>query len=621
MSEAVLIGAEKTENMVGIINKAVGVRGACHALFSGKLVDGMLYIQREQLKDKALWAKLVSQFGRNSDGGDRGWRGEYWGKMMRGACMTYAHTQDAELYEILRETTAELLEKQDMLGRISTYDPAGEFRGWDLWSRKYVLTGLLFFYSICQDEGFKARIMSAMRRHADYIVSKVGSKPEQISIVETSDCWGSTNSCSILEAFVMLYKLTNEPRYLEFSSYIVSSGGSKNGNLIEIALENKKKPHEYPVVKAYETMSFFAGLLEYYGVTGEKKYFIAAENFVQAVLQHEITVIGCAGCTHELFDNSAVMQTEHSEREMQETCVTVTWMLLCNKMLELTGDAVYAECIEKSAYNALLGSVNFEKNKCFNIIDKHYVAPMPFDSYSPLYLSKRGKAVGGYKEFDDGGFYGCCASIGSAGTALVPLTAAVKTAAGVEFRYYLNGKIVVPAAVGETVFDIKTGYPSADNVKITVEETIDEPFEIKFRVPKFAVGARVSVNGVAIDVLAGGYHAVSRQWKSGDCIELSWQQTLRIIKHNGKAAFFYGPLTLCRDLGKENGIKDAILIDVVPESLTFTRLPEKEKEQIRLSVEVGGNQKILLTDYQSCGRDWWAKDAVISVWTPFKEGD
>jgi DUF1680 family protein len=41
----------------------------------------------------------------------------------------------------------------------------------------------------------------------------------------------------------------------------------------------------------------------------------------------------------------------------QETCVTATWIKLSQQLLRLTGDAKYADAIEQTYYNALLGSM------------------------------------------------------------------------------------------------------------------------------------------------------------------------------------------------------------------------------------------------------------------------
>ena len=64
--------------------------------------------------------------------------------------------------------------------------------------------------------------------------------------------------------------MTGEKRYLDFAAYILSTGGCRDGDLIELAFHDKKLPHEYPVVKAYEMISFFEGVLAYYETTGKR---------------------------------------------------------------------------------------------------------------------------------------------------------------------------------------------------------------------------------------------------------------------------------------------------------------------------------------------------------------
>ncbi len=177
------------------------------------------FIQERQLKDVSEWKKFVGVFRTHADIADEGWRGEYWGKMMRGACLTYLYTKDEALYGILEDTAEDLLSAQDELGRISAYDVAHEFTGWDMWGRKYVLTGLQHFYAVCQSGALRGRILRAMRRHADYIVAKIGVGEGQTPIQCTSEWWGGVNSCSILEPFVQLYKLTGDKKYLALVKY------------------------------------------------------------------------------------------------------------------------------------------------------------------------------------------------------------------------------------------------------------------------------------------------------------------------------------------------------------------------------------------------------------------
>ena len=59
-------------------------------------------LTRVQLYDTRAWQKFVNLFKNPGvDDHDRGWRGEYWGKMMRGACFTYSVTRDKALYRVI----------------------------------------------------------------------------------------------------------------------------------------------------------------------------------------------------------------------------------------------------------------------------------------------------------------------------------------------------------------------------------------------------------------------------------------------------------------------------------------------------------------------------------------
>ncbi len=401
------------------------------------------FITREQLMRRDLWTRFVEPYITHADVADRGWRGEYWGKMMRGACLTFRCTGDAALYAVLREAVEALLAAADPAdGRISTYDRENEFSGWDIWCRKYVLTGMLHFYDICPDEALRERILRAMERHADCIIKRVGDGNGQIPITETSDFWLGVNSCSILEPFADLYKHTGERRFLEYAEYIVSTGGCSGGDLIALALEDTLSPCDYPENKAYETMSFFEGVLALYELTDAPRYLEAVLRFAAQVKRNEITIIGCAGCEHEQFDRAAVTQTEETGRLMQETCVTVTWMRLCARLFLLTGDDAWAADVERSALNALYGSVNLYRQPTR---DRYSDVPLdlPFDSYSPLCGGTRGRAVGGLKFYADGFYYGCCACIGAAGLAVYPLIQALRTGECAPFtlrEQRLNGK-------------------------------------------------------------------------------------------------------------------------------------------------------------------------------------
>ena len=586
--------------------------GVAEAKYTGAPHDYVLITEKHQLLNKKTWDKFVWVFTEDSDDHDIGWRCEYWGKMMRGACLTYRYHGDETLYEMLDYAVRELLKVQREDGRFSTYSEKMQFNGWDLWGRKYVLTGMMHFMDICKDEALKEEILSALCRHADYIVEKIGNGEGQKSILETSNHWLCLNSCTILEPFVELYKRTGKKKYLDFSEYIISLGGCGGGNLFELALLDEIAPYQYPVNKAYEMMSFFEGLLAYYELTGEEKYLEAVTKFVEKINETDVTLIGCSGCTHELFDHSSIMQTEYNSTEMQETCVTVTWMRLLARLHLLTGKVEYVDRIEKSAYNALYGSINTKNEPGFSKFEGNIaVDPLIFDSYSPLYNNRRGLGTGGLKRFRDGDFYGCCACIGSAGTGIFPLIGVLKSDKGVVINEAFEGVVTTKTPLERPVtLNAVTDYPVGDKYALALFLEEDEEFEVLVRIPDWCDEATVRV-GDEIKKAYPGYLSLTRVWSDGDTVEIEFPHYLKSHHLNGKTAYTYGPLVLARDEIKEGGKIDTEFTPT--EHSAFKMLPAEEGEMLRIMLECEGDD-VLLTDYASCGKYWSRKNANVSVW-------
>ena len=582
----------------------------------GRLADEISFITDWQLCDAKTWKLFVNQFRQgNVDDADKGWRCEYWGKMMRGGCFVYQVTGDKRLYAALEETVYEMLTVQDKLGRFATYSVEKEFDGWDLWGRKYILLGMQYFIEICKDEALIKKIVAALCRHADYIISKIGPKNEgKIEINEATNFWLGMNSSSILEPFVRLYNITGEKKYLDFSSYIVERGGCSGGNLFELAYEDQLDPYQYPVTKAYEMMSCFEGLLEYYRVTGIEKYKEAVIRFADRVFRSDVTIIGCCGCTHELFDHSAVEQFNTEKTGiMQETCVTVTWMKLCYQLLCLTGKAKYAEWMENSVFNALIGAVNDDKvtlNK-----------GLPFDSYSPLRAGTRGKATGGYKVMENGTYYGCCACIGAAGLGLAGMSAIMYAKDGICINQYLTGKTQILTPEGKTLDIITEGDVYGDGcVKITVAPEQPEKFTVSVRLPIWSKNTKLTLNGQSVSC-EGEYASFDRIWNAGDTLILSLDMSVRKVSPEefGTTAPFTalrrGCVLLARDARTGDDVESAF--DPAVDDNGVVAATDNAECAIHhnnaLSIS-DGKKTLILIDYASAGKTWF-DDSKMCVWS------
>lgn len=506
------------------MDKGVLFRGESSVCEFGAFLNKYIRFSKEnQLLKKDLWARFVNQYDEDGADADYGWRGEYWGKMMRGGCLVYANARDDELYEVLKASVIDMLDVLDRRGRLSTYPVEIEFNGWDMWCRKYVMLGMEYFMEISADETLNSRIRQALCSQADAIMDKVGVG--KTPITQTSQMWLGANAASILEPFVKLYKITKESKYLDFATYIVESGGCDGGNLFELAYYGKLYPYQYPVVKAYEVTSCFEGLLEYYLVTGIERHKTAVINYAKLLLESDYTIIGSSGCTHELFDHSSVRQANTNNGPIaQETCVTVTIMKFFFRVFLLTGETCFADALETSFYNAYLGSFNTDLalgRGSINTADgvKAFEA-LPFDSYSPLTSNSRGNEVGGFKVMSDGHYYGCCACIGSAGLGVFAASALLETAGGVCLNNYFAGVLKARTPCGNTAeFKTETMYPADGDIKIEVTAGGDEEFAVMLRIPHWSKQTDLSINGKKITP-EENFVKIIRKWKTGDVILL-----------------------------------------------------------------------------------------------------
>ena len=137
--------------------------------------------------------------------------------------------------------------------------------GSDMWERKYAMLGLLSYYDITGRED----VLNAIMRLCDYTISQVGNPPKT-PITETGWAFYGIESNSILEPVVRLYNITREKRYLDFAKYIIDSGACKRENIFEAIYKKEPKDiggngiPEESIAKAYEMMSCFEGMLEFY---------------------------------------------------------------------------------------------------------------------------------------------------------------------------------------------------------------------------------------------------------------------------------------------------------------------------------------------------------------------
>ncbi len=569
-------------------------------------------ILREQLLDKELWALLERQFDCKWDGVDSGWRGEYWGKLMRGACLIYAHVQRADLYEILTTSVKAMLGKIEDCGRISSYEQSVEYNGWDMWARKYVMLGMEFYYDICKDEGLKRELVRALEQQADYIVQTVGEEAGKKPISKTSRNWGTINSVSILQPFVILNNICPKESYAQFIQMLLTVQSMENFNIFEYFKNETLAPYQYPIVKAYEMISCAEGLLDLANATGNQAYVDICTRFADKILQTDFTLIGGIGCCDEMFDNSTKKQVVYSEVHKQETCVVVTLSKFLYSLYLVTGKTAYIDGIERALFNAYLGALN-DDVYCGNL-----VRPL-FYSYSPILDNPRWDIIGGARNISSFAGFGCCIAIGAAGLGLIPKLGVMGNADGLTLNLFMCGEYTLSGKNGETTIVIDSNYPQDGKIKLTVESCQAEGSILRIRDPYWATGATLFVNGKrAAYEKKEGYLVLTARVRQGDEVYIDFETPVVVTESTSvnedvkglfalsKCALVYAIDSRKGDLNTRYDVEEVKAAEkVLTEKGLLLKLPSGEVE---------------LEQYRNCGKNYYHKP-VISVWlktTDFK---
>jgi len=216
----------------------------------------------------------------------------------------------------------------------------------------------------------------------------------------------------------------------------------------------------------------------------------------------------------------------------QETCVTATWIKLCQQLLRLTGESKYADAIELAYYNALLGAMKPDGSA--------------WAYYSPL----SGYRIVREEQCNMG--TNCCNASGPRGLFTFPLTAVMSAKGGLQINFFAEGTYLLQTPAKQSVSLIQqTDYPVNGKIRIQVDLPKSEEMAIRIRIPGWSKLTALTVNGEKVnEVTAGKFAVIQRKWNSGDVIILDTDMRGRIIKLGKQPeniAIARGPIILARD--------------------------------------------------------------------------
>lgn len=549
------------------------------------------------------------------------WQSEFWGKWILSAIEAYKYNQDPELLRIIQKATTDLIATQTPDGYIGNYAPDAQLNHWNIWGCKYTLLGLQAYFNISKDNA----ALTAAQKLGDYVMTLVG--PGKADIVKTGNYRGMPSS-SILEPMVLLYNHTGKKEYLEFAKYIVSRWETPDGpRLISYGLEGVPVAERFPNPtawwswengqKAYEMMSCYDGLLELYKVTGETVYLKVVEQVAQQIIQSEINLAG-SGTAFECFYHGAHRQTEPTYHTM-ETCVTFTWMKLCNQLLGLTRNSIYADQIEKAAYNALLASMKHDGSQ--------------IAKYSPL------EGIRQEGEEQCGMHINCCNANGPRAFAMLPEVSYQHSGNEIFVNLYNQSKSTIQLGPKSRVtLATNTSYPVDGDININVGTDKPVNLTIALRIPLWSKNTSVLVNGDKVEgIISGSYLKVAKLWQNNDKIQIKFDMQAQLVEMNGYQAIIRGPVLLARDTRFNDGyVDEAAIIQSKNQTIELKTAAAKPDNVwmafsaplvlgTDLEGEFGKPKQVLFCDFASAGNNWeassryrvWVKKTLNVMKTPY----
>jgi DUF1680 family protein len=342
-------------------------------------------------------------------------------------------------------------------------------------------------------------------------------------------------------ALVELYRTTGNARYLETARYFLEL--RRGMDRMNDCWQEQKPFRELERINAHAVCAVYlcAGATDFYAETGDEGFRTALEKIWENMTGRQLYLTGGIG---QRFQYEAFgWDYELPAYAYAETCASIGSLMWNWRLLQVTGDAKYADLIEQTLYNGLISGLSLDGEHYF------YTNPLTDDG-----------------EHRRQAWFGCACCPPNVARLLAQLSGYFYSVsdAAIWTHLYAAGAatVALPGDGGTVTLKTETQYPWDGAIGITVESAPATPVTLHLRIPAWAAGVTVAVNGAAaIAATPGAYHAIERVWEGGDTVTLTLPMPVRkVIGHpaieatQGKLALLRGPLVYCLEAADNPGV-------------------------------------------------------------------
>lgn len=425
------------------------------------------------------------------------------GKLLMSAVRFGAYTGDPQVVALKNRLVKRVAAAQDADGYLGFFSPANRMtKLWDVHEVGYLIAGLTDDYLLFGEKGSLAAAVKA----ADYVLAHWRQIPAD---------WGERTGVAthvavtgLERTMLQLGRATGNKRYVEFVKGPRALG---SWNLpIVIGRRSGIEGHIY----AY--MARALAQLELHRMAPAPALLSQADRALDFLGDEGMAVTGGAGQWEIWTDD------QDGRGQLAETCATAYQLRVYDSLLRLRGDARYGDLIERTVFNTLFAAQSPDGRR--------------IRYYSP---------TEGPREYHPVDTY-CCPTNYRRIISELP-----------EMLYYRRGSgaAVVLFTDSEAHFDLsgqkvrlrqETDFPNSGSVVIRVEPAQAVAFPLAIRIPAWAVGTALLVNGEPAAARPGTFEVIDRQWKAGDRVELRLPMSPRLVRGRqrqaGRAAVLRGPI-------------------------------------------------------------------------------
>lgn len=352
---------------------------------------------------------------------------------------------------------------------------------------------------------------------------------------------------------------------------------------------------------AVRAMYMFSAMADVAAETRDEKYIAALNRVWDDVVLRNMYVTGGIGSSksNEGFTEDYFLPNKTA---YNETCASVGMVFWNSRMNLLSGNAKYADVMERSLYNAVLAGVSLAGDRFF------YVNPLESEG-----THHRQRWFG----------TACCPSnisrfIPSVGNYFYSLK---------DKELYINlyGTSESDVQLGDIPLTVvqQTGYPWNGSIRINIDPKSSAEFTVHLRIPEWCDSYSVKVNNKKFISTKNdsGYVSVNRRWTKKDVVTVYLDMPVKLVESHplvkdniGKKAIQRGPIIYCIEKA-DNPAVDLNRIEISSENKFNIVDGSGMLKGMKLLTTKLGKQKITFIPYYA----WDNREpGKMLVWIPFR---